>query len=524
MVGYSDAGVLGELCAFAPSMEIRDCLRLYSQDKSGPQLMAAFTRKNKVTISNTLEYLGMSLNWDDYMKSDVVHELICRIQNLLPDECSICKEQYCVKKDDPRILPCKRCGQDIHKSCIRNILGIDEENLSSTEIYKLINPFGLSFLYYLCGNCEKSLFVVEEQVPKRKNGNKELLAEVLHIDDMSQSEGTLSVEPQISSLVGVTINKVDDIAKETQEIPLSPNVCNSNRGVPATLLTSNKNSIESYSHFVPAGRRPTPLLPDIQVLGNSESMKIPQLKVNAMNDTSYVITNNNIKCINNTNDNQLELPPRRSSKPIVEEIRVINSKQLITCRYYIKGLCKHGANGRNCKFNHPKPCTKLLKHGTNGNVGCNKGKECNFFHPKMCSTSLTKGVCDNRVCTLKHVKGTKFSHNNNNSNIPSMRNVENKTGSNQHDEICKQESSNFLDVIRLLKTELLEAMDRKISSVLMNEHLNRAHQPMHHTHPIQPHPHPISSQDAGLQQQRMIQSLQQHPQHQHLHQYPTRWC
>ena len=154
-MGYSDAGVLCELGAFAPSMEIRDCLRLYSQDKLGPQLMAAFTRKNKVTISNTLEYLGMSLNWDNYMKSDVVHELICRIQNLLPEECLICKEQYCLKKDDPRILPCKRCGQDIHKSCIRNILGIDEENLPSTEIYKLINPFGLSFLYYYLSSKEE---------------------------------------------------------------------------------------------------------------------------------------------------------------------------------------------------------------------------------------------------------------------------------------------------------------------------------------------------------------------------------
>ena len=102
---------------------------------------------------------------------------------------------------------CKRCGQDIYKSCIRNILGIDDEDLSSTEVYKLINPFELSFPYYLCGECEKSLFSVDEQGQKKE----------------------LSVESQTTSSAGVTNNKVDDIVGETQEIHLYQNICNSNR-------------------------------------------------------------------------------------------------------------------------------------------------------------------------------------------------------------------------------------------------------------------------------------------------------
>ena len=77
------------------------------------------------------------------------------------------------------------------------------------------------------------------------------------------------------------------------------------------------------------------------------------------------------------------------------------------CKHYIKGSCKHGIKGKDCRFEHPKACRKLMNHGTRAKLGCQEGKKCSSFHPKMCFESLRKGECFNNSCNFAHVKGTK---------------------------------------------------------------------------------------------------------------------
>ena len=147
----------------------------------------------------------------------------------------------------------------------------------------------------------------------------------------------------------------------------------------------------------------------------------------------------------------------------------INNKN--NCRYYMKGRCKHGIKGNACKFLHPKPCTKLLRHGYRSKYGCSKGKDCEFFHPKMCPTSLTKGECSFESCSLRHVKGTKFNRGDATSGGVVGRNecnTKNARLSPTKSSICNTPQPNFLDAVRLMKTELLEAMDLKINA-LMNQ-------------------------------------------------------
>ena len=84
--------IVGELCAFAPNTEIHDCIRLYAIDKSVPLIKAALMRKTKPTIISSLDYLGLSLEWNDFKKPDLVMVLLSRIRNLLPEECSVCNE------------------------------------------------------------------------------------------------------------------------------------------------------------------------------------------------------------------------------------------------------------------------------------------------------------------------------------------------------------------------------------------------------------------------------------------------
>ena len=109
--------VIAELCAGAPSHEIRKCLRLYEYGKTVRQLEKTFVQCSKQTIEDTLAYLEVT-NQKDYVKPANINNLICRIQNLLPDTCSICKEKYRVKIGDTPLLSCAICGQEVHKSCI----------------------------------------------------------------------------------------------------------------------------------------------------------------------------------------------------------------------------------------------------------------------------------------------------------------------------------------------------------------------------------------------------------------------
>ena len=81
-----------------------------------------------------------------------------------------------------------------------------------------------------------------------------------------------------------------------------------------------------------------------------------------------------------------------------------NKKDKRVCK---KEICKHGISGKNCLFDCPKLCKKLMKHGNKGENGCNKGRDCDKHHPRKCSTSITKLECFDDKCQFYHVKGTK---------------------------------------------------------------------------------------------------------------------
>ena len=147
--------------------------------------------------------------------------------------------------------------------------------------------------------------------------------------------------------------------------------------------------------------------------------------------------------------------------------------------------------GNGCQFLHPKRCTKLMKYGTKSDKGCNLGKKCADFHPKMCISSIAKGVCYDTKCNLCHVKGTRRKRNQevNESHkqqsksscgsektvtTPSNENPENNASATK--EASVQES--FLDQLSLLKKEVQEAMDLKISSIFSP----MTFQPNHHKH------------------------------------------
>ena len=88
--------ILATLCSDAPNDEVRNCLRKYSLDKSAWQLETAFKQVRKPVLVETLAYLGVP-NMDEFKAEALPNEITCRIQNLLPDHCPLCENNYCIR-------------------------------------------------------------------------------------------------------------------------------------------------------------------------------------------------------------------------------------------------------------------------------------------------------------------------------------------------------------------------------------------------------------------------------------------
>ena len=85
--------ILAGLCPEATSNEIRDCLHLYRPQNSSRQHKIEFGKCQKSVLVATLDFLKVP-NQDIFTKPACINTLICRIQNLLPDECGTVKSRY----------------------------------------------------------------------------------------------------------------------------------------------------------------------------------------------------------------------------------------------------------------------------------------------------------------------------------------------------------------------------------------------------------------------------------------------
>ena len=163
--GPSIADVLAELAALAPDNDVRHCIRAYRADDAFAKQYQALNKYKKATIEATAEYLNLPA--EDMKKSAQVTRVIVRIQNLLPDSCQICKEDYCLKRDELPLLSCDICKQGCHNECIRKHLSVPDELAESfgpQEAISQINPTGMPGIYYLCGACSS------ENIPTKEVG------------------------------------------------------------------------------------------------------------------------------------------------------------------------------------------------------------------------------------------------------------------------------------------------------------------------------------------------------------------
>lgn len=86
-----------------------------------------------------------------------------------------------------------------------------------------------------------------------------------------------------------------------------------------------------------------------------------------------------------------------------------------TCKYYIKGRCRHGGSGKKivneseCEFYHPRKCTRYCKFGKDEYRGCEGN--CGLFHPILCKNSVNFLSCFKPNCTFTHLMETERNRN-----------------------------------------------------------------------------------------------------------------
>ena len=136
------------------------------------------------------------------------------------------------------------------------------------------------------------------------------------------------------------------------------------------------------------------------------------------------------------------------------------------CKFYKQATCKHGVRGRNCKFDHPVACKKLLTHGNRSPDGCTLGEKCEKYHLRMCPSSLKKKECYRATCKLVHVKGTKRKK-------ADTENKNEKRSSSSHDtqgtaQSARAKAANqnpFLEALQAMRNDILKELDQRLAAL-----------------------------------------------------------
>jgi hypothetical protein len=302
--------IIAELITKAPNEQVKQCLKLYNPEYNTKRQERSFESALKDVLVETLAFLGFP-GKEEYDKKTVAQEMVCAIQNYLPDTCRICKDSYRIKLGETPLLKCCKCGQGVHNECFKNHLGLpdgtDGDTLTHETVMKTIDPTKLQGLHYFCGGCEKLY------IPSPEDG-------------------------------------------KLKRLPIEE--------TPAEQTGTNGEVQNEEESDEPADSPPT-------------------------DDTNKTVTQ--CTCTRST-------CTQKTPNAVVDDVPV--------CKFYRQNKCRH-KNPKDCNFRHPRPCKKLVQHGTNEQRGCTLGKDCSDYHPIMCRDSLTKGVCLNELCRRTHIKGTK---------------------------------------------------------------------------------------------------------------------
>jgi len=397
---------LAELAEQAPNNKIRDCIRTYDPEKPTIQNVKALKACLKDTIMETLMFLSKIPIANNINKDEAVSKLCLKIKNFFQDICQICNESYTIKLDHQPLLSCGSCGQEVHRQCYGNLFKSMNLLNDKKELSYLI--FNIPGIHYLCPSCQEEAI----NFPRP----------ITHNNDDTDNSTPSKLQTPVSQTKDIEHQSKQTPRRTLPHIPISPDVI------------LHQDLIQESNIY----------------LGRTAFMKnkFQRDLQNSIALTSDSTTEGTTKESISSSDNQ--------------EVTTT------VCHFYKKGKCKHGIRGKKCHYNHPKACTKLMRHGNKGPKGCNNGTKCLDF-----SSSIRNNECFNETCTFVHVKGTK-------RRPPPMKSTSKSRN---------LQESDFLKLLDNFRTEMMTAIQ---------ENLKRAHQPNPQTFPqkYQPQmiPHPQNQQ------------------------------
>ena len=327
--------IIADLCAGALTDTVRNCLRKYDPKRTAWQIEKELKKDKKDVLVAALDYLGVP-DMSQYKADALPHELVCRIQNLLPDTCQLCKQSYCIKLHDKPILSCVKCGQGCHNSCVLQVLGKNIEDLESSNNFgeHLANPYSTLGLFYVCYFCQKEVIPQKEALKLRQNSSRR---------------------------------------NSTAEAPLSNESPTSNE---------NPNPVS-----IPVAPEVQVIAPEVQVIAPEVQVIAPEVQVIASNEGISRATENTAADRFGRNRPNLDLPPVCKHYRTGRCKHGLSGKKDGTCAYSHPKPCnnflKNGPRGRggctrgeNCRFFHPQMCHSSLQERL-----CAR-ENCKFMHIK----------------------------------------------------------------------------------------------------------------------------------------------
>ena len=172
--------LIAELCLNTSSDPIKFCLRKYKYGKSVQDIENNIFKERHDTLKATANFLRVS-NFNDKNKRPLSHLIVCKIQNLLPDNCSICDRRYRISLEEDPILECSVCGQGVHKPCWLNLAAISSNNtdISDTidsDAFKILyNPLNLPGLFFVCHACQPNTIPSDSEGDNKRKRNMHYL-------------------------------------------------------------------------------------------------------------------------------------------------------------------------------------------------------------------------------------------------------------------------------------------------------------------------------------------------------------
>ena len=326
--------IIAELCVGAPSDSVRNCLRKYDPTRSAWQIEKDIKKDKKEVLVDTLSYLGMP-GMNQYRHDALPHELVCRVQNLLPDTCNLCKQNYCIKIEDKPILSCVKCGQGCHNSCVLQLIGKTNNDLNESNNFgeDLVNPYATLGLFYVCGGCQG------ETIPNK--------------DSLKVKHGQGSRRNSLSG--------------EHEQ------------------LTSTQQDNTSQGPAPPATQTQTE---PPAILGNQSTSQVGPQARNTMNSSAQTgREERNSQNISRAAAPSVTNQTRSNDPPVCKNYRTGR------CKFGVSGK-----KGGSCPYSHPKACIKFSTDGNRRRGGCTRGKKCKFFHLSMCHSSIEERRCTREDC------------------------------------------------------------------------------------------------------------------------------